>query len=73
MADQLEPLAESDAIEVHALVTEHFERTGSTVAGRVLDEWEALLPKFVKVFPADYKRVLAELDAAAGATAEVAA
>jgi hypothetical protein len=29
----------------------------------VLDEFEALLPKFVKVFPADYKRVLAELEA----------
>ena len=63
MRDQLEPLAESDAIEAHALVTEHFERTGSPVARRVLDAWDDLLPRFVKVFPADYKRVLAELAA----------
>ncbi len=61
MVDQLEPLSESDAIEVHALVTEHGERTGSPVAERVLADWETLKGKFVKVFPADYKRVLAEL------------
>jgi glutamate synthase domain-containing protein 2/glutamate synthase domain-containing protein 1/glutamate synthase domain-containing protein 3 len=61
MRDQLEPLSESDAIEVHALVSEHVERTGSSVGQRVLDEWETLRAKFVKVFPADYKRVLAEL------------
>jgi glutamate synthase (NADPH/NADH) large chain/glutamate synthase (ferredoxin) len=61
MLDQLEPLSEADAIEVGELVAEHFERTGSPVARRVLDEWDALLPRFVKLFPADYKRVLAEL------------
>jgi glutamate synthase domain-containing protein 2/glutamate synthase domain-containing protein 1/glutamate synthase domain-containing protein 3 len=61
MRDQLEPLTESDAIEVHALVTEHTERTDSPVGRRVLDEWATLRTKFVKVFPADYKRVLAEL------------
>jgi glutamate synthase domain-containing protein 3 len=61
LLDQLEPLDEADAIEVRDLVAEHVERTGSPVGRRVLDEWDALLPKFVKVFPADYKRVLAEL------------
>ena len=38
-------------------------RTGSPVGQRALDEWDALLPSFVKIFPADYKRVLAELEA----------
>ncbi len=61
LLDQLEPLDEGDAIEVRDLVAEHVERTGSTVGRRVLDEWDALAPKFVKVFPTDYKRVLAEL------------
>jgi glutamate synthase (NADPH/NADH) large chain/glutamate synthase (ferredoxin) len=65
--DQLEELDEGDAIEVRALVAEHVERTGSTVGQRVLDEWEALLPRFVKVFPVDYKRVLAERAAAEAA------
>ena len=32
-------------------------------AERVLDEWERAAAAFVKVFPADYKRVLAELAA----------
>ena len=63
MADQLEPLDEADAIEVRDLVGEHLERTGSEVARRVLDDWDALLPRFVKIFPTDYKRVLAELAA----------
>jgi glutamate synthase (NADPH/NADH) large chain/glutamate synthase (ferredoxin) len=63
LADQLEPLDEADAIEVRALVAEHLERTGSDVARRVLDEWDALVIRFVKIFPTDYKRVLAELAA----------
>jgi glutamate synthase (NADPH/NADH) large chain/glutamate synthase (ferredoxin) len=64
MRDQLEPLTATDAIEVHALITEHHARTGSPVAQRVLDAWEEHLPRLVKVFPTDYKRVLADLDAA---------
>jgi glutamate synthase domain-containing protein 2/glutamate synthase domain-containing protein 1/glutamate synthase domain-containing protein 3 len=63
MLDQLEELTESDAIEVHEMVTEHLQRTASPVAERVLAQWDALRSKLVKVFPADYKRVLAELEA----------
>jgi hypothetical protein len=36
-------------------------RTGSPVGARVLEQWDTLVDHFVKVFPADYKRVLAEL------------
>jgi glutamate synthase domain-containing protein 3 len=64
MLDQLEELTEADAEEARAMVEEHLRRTGSPVARRVLDAWEALLPRFVKVFPTDYKRVLAEQAAA---------
>jgi glutamate synthase domain-containing protein 3 len=71
MLDQLEELDDDDAAEVCALVEEHLQRTGSPVAQRVLDDWDALRNRFVKVFPADYKRVLAEM--AAAATEEVAA
>jgi len=67
MVNQLEPLDEGDAIEVRALVAEHLERTGSPVAQRVLEAWDELLPRFVKIYPADYKRVLAELAAAEAA------
>jgi glutamate synthase domain-containing protein 3 len=60
----LDELDEADAIELRELVAEHERRTGSTVARRVLNEWNRLLGKFVKVFPHDYKRVLAEMAAA---------
>jgi glutamate synthase domain-containing protein 3 len=61
MLDQLEPLDESGEAECRALVAEHARRTGSELAQRVLADWPAARAQFVKVFPADYKRVLAEL------------
>jgi glutamate synthase (NADPH/NADH) large chain/glutamate synthase (ferredoxin) len=67
MADQLEDLDEGDAIELRTLVAEHVERTRSPVGQRVLDEWDELLPRFVKIYPTDYKRVLAERAAAEAA------
>ena len=77
MVDQIEDLDEADLIELRELVEEHHQRTGSTVAERILGDWDALSRKFVKVFPADYKRVLAELaaqeSANAGETEEVTA
>ncbi len=69
MLDQLEPLDEADAIEVRELVAEHERLTGSPVARRVLEDWEELEGSFVKVFPTDYKRVLAELEAQEAANA----
>jgi glutamate synthase (NADPH/NADH) large chain/glutamate synthase (ferredoxin) len=55
---------EMDVEDEHALfelVTEHFERTGSTVAEALLADWPAALKRFVKVMPHDYKRALAEM------------
>jgi glutamate synthase domain-containing protein 3 len=56
----LDPLDEQDVETLRRLVAEHAERTGSTVAARVLAGWEAILPSFVKVMPHDYKRALAD-------------
>ncbi len=72
MLDQLEELTDEDADEARALIEEHLRRTGSPVAKRVLDDWQQMVGRFVKVFPTDYKRVLAEQAAAAQAE-EVAA
>jgi glutamate synthase domain-containing protein 3 len=58
-------LSEADEIELHELVEEHHLRTQSPVAYRVLSEWDALLGRFVKVMPHDYKRALRELADAA--------
>jgi glutamate synthase (ferredoxin) len=49
-----------DQALVRGLVQEHLQYTGSTVAKRVLDEWDSLKGKFRKVMPVDYKRVLQE-------------
>jgi glutamate synthase domain-containing protein 2/glutamate synthase domain-containing protein 1/glutamate synthase domain-containing protein 3 len=56
-------IGESDAIELHGLIEEHAERTGSTVAAQILAAWDEYLPRFKKVMPHDYKRALAELEA----------
>ena len=56
-----DPLEDHDVAAIRSLVEEHAERTASPVAARVLAEWDALLPKFVKVMPHDYKRALVEL------------
>jgi len=63
MTDQIESLGETDLFELRNLVEEHAERTGSTVASGILGDWDRASTRFVKVFPADYKRVLAELEA----------
>jgi glutamate synthase (ferredoxin) len=56
----LEPLDQAADIElVRDLVVRHVAATGSTYARRILDDWIALQPRFVKVMPKDYKRVLA--------------
>ncbi len=57
--------SDEDKKLLHEMITSHFLYTGSRNAKRILDSWEAMLPKFVKVMPIDYKRVLAERKAAA--------
>ena len=57
----LEPVvSEEDRDLLRGLVEEHLALTGSANARRVLEDWEKLLPRFVKVFPHDYRRVLEE-------------
>ena len=45
------------------LIERHLRFTGSTRALAILDDWEAARRKFVKVFPAEYRRALTELHA----------
>jgi len=54
----LEPLDDDDRTRLHHLVTLHQSETGSTVADRLLAEWDAVVESFVKVMPTDYRRVL---------------
>jgi glutamate synthase (NADPH/NADH) large chain len=55
----LEPVTESaDIALLHRLISRHGEFTDSPQAKWILQNWETMLPKFVKVFPHEYKRVL---------------
>jgi glutamate synthase domain-containing protein 3 len=57
----LEPVtAAADVAALRRLIEDHHRYTGSANASRVLSAWTEMLPKFVKVMPRDYKRVLAE-------------
>jgi glutamate synthase domain-containing protein 2/glutamate synthase domain-containing protein 1/glutamate synthase domain-containing protein 3 len=54
-----------DQQTLKTLIYRHFEATGSPRARWVLENWIAMLPKFVKVFPHEFRRVLAKQAAVA--------
>jgi len=55
----LEPLADSADIDlVRSLLGRHRDMTGSPRAAWILEHWASEQPKFIKIFPHEYKRVL---------------
>ena len=55
----LEPLEDPQEIaEVREMVQRHARYTHSELGWRVLAMWDELTPKFVKVMPKDYRRML---------------
>jgi glutamate synthase domain-containing protein 2/glutamate synthase domain-containing protein 1/glutamate synthase domain-containing protein 3 len=55
----LEPLVlEADVAEVQGLLARHRDLTGSPRAAWILENWADAQPRFIKVFPHEYKRVL---------------
>jgi glutamate synthase domain-containing protein 3 len=52
--------SDEDVALLRGMVERHLEWTYSAVAERVLENFEELLPRFVKVMPSDLKRVLRE-------------
>jgi glutamate synthase (ferredoxin) len=68
---ELEPLEDVEDIQlVRSLIERHIEYTGSALGSRVLKDFDALRPVFVKVMPRDYKRVLRAQARAAAAGRE---
>jgi glutamate synthase (ferredoxin) len=58
----LEKLTDPDEIEVvWKLIQRHQTYTNSERAAKILAEWKSYVPKFVKVLPQDYARVLTSL------------
>ncbi len=47
-----------DVDELLRMIRRHLELTGSPRAGNIIEQWDACLPFFVKVFPMEYRRVL---------------
>jgi glutamate synthase (NADPH/NADH) large chain len=69
---ELEPVIESRDIDLlSSLVENHRRLTGSLSAQQVLENWKTMLPKFVKVMPIDYRRVLEQLEREKAQTARV--
>ncbi len=62
--EKLEQAAE--LAEVRAMIERHFAYTQSARARQVLDGWKAMAPRFVKVMPKDYKRILDHIGRAQG-------
>ncbi|HXG47916.1 MAG TPA: glutamate synthase large subunit [Methylomirabilota bacterium] len=55
----LEKLEEAEEIEaLRQLIQRHVDYTGSPRGRQVLADWDRFVPRFVKVMPKDYKRVL---------------
>ena len=61
--------AQTDEAQLRKLLDDHIRWTGSRRARELLDNWPNNLQKFVKVFPLEYKRALANLAKEKGAQA----
>jgi len=57
-------VAPEDIRTLRMMIEAHLGYTKSVNAKRVLDAWDTMLPKFAKVMPSDYKRVLQQRKAA---------
>ncbi|MEJ2054586.1 MAG: glutamate synthase-related protein, partial [Calditrichaceae bacterium] len=55
----IEPLDQNgDTIFLRNYLEKHLKYTGSKQASRILDNWDDMLPYFVKVMPVEYRRAL---------------
>ena len=48
--------------EVRKLIMEHVEQTNSSYAIEVLENWEQIVPQFVKVVPTDYQKMIDKIN-----------
>ncbi|MFF2895819.1 glutamate synthase large subunit [Streptomyces sp. NPDC057966] len=60
----VETPSDADRQWLHDVVRRHQEETGSTVAEKLLAEWDTAVTRFSKIIPSTYKAVLAAKDAA---------
>jgi glutamate synthase (NADPH/NADH) large chain len=58
LVDVQRDMTRFDAVRLRQLVENHGHYTGSARAKLILENWEAYLPKFVKVMPVEYRKAL---------------
>lgn len=54
----LDPVINGESEELYDMISRHYAYTGSTVAKFIMDDFEAQLRNFVKVYPKDYKKAV---------------
>jgi glutamate synthase domain-containing protein 2/glutamate synthase domain-containing protein 3 len=69
-AVDLEPVPPDDAALLWQLIAKHVDATGSPRGKWVLENWEQMLEKFIRVFPHEYRRVLTAAQQARGSVKE---
>ena len=58
---ELSPVEDKvDVVELQSLISEHLAHTRSKLATQILTNWDEYLPRFVKVIPFEYKKILEE-------------
>ncbi|MDA3880974.1 MAG: glutamate synthase large subunit [Prolixibacteraceae bacterium] len=50
----------ADMVELQDMISEHLTQTRSKLAAKILTNWDEYLPRFVKVIPFEYKKILEE-------------
>lgn len=59
---ELSPVGtKEDILELQGLINNHLNFTGSELAEKILTNWDEYLPKFIRVIPFEYKKVLEEI------------
>ena len=53
---------DKDIEQLKSLIENHYNATYSHLAQKILENWESCLPKFIKVFPEEYKQALIRLE-----------
>ena len=62
--DVMSDMTRFDSERLHQLIENHAHYTNSVRARQILDNWDAMLPKFRKVMPVEYRRALLEIQRA---------
>ena len=60
LSDVMADLLSGDEQRLRFLIERHLHYTGSERARAILNDWQAISPKFIKIMPIDYRRAMLE-------------